>query len=418
MTYKAVNIIGTSFYGCMLALNLRKLNDKIRINLIDQSSEIINAWKEININDNLLNPGFHALEIPRSNALLDFLEKIGVKFNIYDEPRGILIDREIREYGFDYYKSKKILFSKTEKNISVSDPNDLLSKLSLQEKKFISTAQNINLFEVNKKFGQIFPWFYSKNYRLVNDDEGNRYNSLVRDKKIIQKYAIPISGLFSEISKKVRYFLDKKNVNIHLNNKINFSKLKKNRVFGDKNELNVITVPVPFISSQLKDLKLISKINLQKKDYYVYLFEIGNYKKYKINNFTEIITLSNDIKGLKRLSFPKNLKTKRNKRKLAIEIETDSSANPDSIIKKLKKYLSDLGINDGDITDLGYKKVRNTFFLKRGNYSEAILELDKLVSSVNNVIIPRFITWPINTNKQFWFSIEDSYLLDSLLRKD
>ena len=61
--------------------------------------------------------------------------------------------------------------------------------------------------------------------------------------------------------------------------------------------------------------------------------------------------------------------------------------------------------------------MRNTFFLKEGNYNEAITELDQLIANISNVLMPRYITWPINTNKQFWFSIEDSYLLNSLLVK-
>ena len=72
---------------------------------------------------------------------------------------------------------------------------------------------------------------------------------------------------------------------------------------------------------------------------------------------------------------------------------------------------------ENDIFNLGHKKVRNTFFLKEGNYNEAITELDQLIANISNVLIPRYITWPINTNKQFWFSIEDSYLLNSLLVK-
>lgn len=417
MNYKAVNIIGTSFYGCMLALNLRKLNKKIKINLIDQSSDIINAWKEINIDGYLINPGFHALEIPRSRALLDTLEKIGVKFSTYNEPRGILMNNVLKEYGYEFSKENNKLFSKIKKNIAVSDPNELIAKLNLNEKKFISKSQNISMREIKKKFGQVFPWFYSKNYRLVNDDEGNRYNNLVRDKKIVQNYAIPKNGLFSDISKKIRLELDKKKIDVFLNKKIDFSHLKKNKFFDDKKELNIITVPVPFISSQLGSSKLLSKIILKKMDYYLFLFEIENYERYEINNYTEIITLSSDVKGLKRFSFPKSIKTKKNRKKLAIEVEIDPSTNPNLIGNSLKKYLNNIGINENDIFNLGHKKVRNTFFLKEGNYNEAITELDQLIANISNVLIPRYITWPINTNKQFWFSIEDSYLLNSLLVK-
>ena len=48
MKIKTLNIIGSSFYGCNLAIRLAK-NKKLKVNLIDKNNDIIKAWESIDI---------------------------------------------------------------------------------------------------------------------------------------------------------------------------------------------------------------------------------------------------------------------------------------------------------------------------------------------------------------------------------
>ena len=72
--------------------------------------------------------------------------------------------------------------------------------------------------------------------------------------------------------------------------------------------------------------------------------------------------------------------------------------------------------NDIKIKLINFKFLRFIFSPK----NDDILKLSKKVSSLfknkSNTILPREITWPINTNKQYFFSQIDIKMIEKLMK--
>jgi len=53
---------------------------------------------------------------------------------------------------------------------------------------------------------------------------------------------------------------------------------------------------------------------------------------------------------------------------------------------------------------IGFKFLRYIFSPKNKILNDLVTKFDRLFKNQKNIIIPRYITWPINTNKQYLFS--------------
>ena len=64
-------IIGGGLYGCLLSYFLKKKG--LNVILVEKTDCLFSAFKPVNINKLRINNGFHGLEYPRAENLIQFL---------------------------------------------------------------------------------------------------------------------------------------------------------------------------------------------------------------------------------------------------------------------------------------------------------------------------------------------------------
>ena len=189
-----------------------------------------------------------------------------------------------------------------------------------------------------------------------------------------------------------------------------FKKEKNLEAYCDKKKLkglNILTVPIFSIIPILKGFKF-KLPRIKSNKYYTALIEVN--QKTEMNKYLEIIVSSHKLKGFRRLS---NYSLIRSYKKNIFQIEFIENKHFKNIDSQLKFYLEELAKvirsntksnNDIKIKLINFKFLRLIFSPK----NDDIVKLSKKVSSLfkkkSNTILPREITWPINTNKQYFFS--------------
>lgn len=401
MKINNINIIGSSFYGCNLAIGLSK-RLKVNVNLIDKSDDIIKSWESINVNGYKINPGFHAFEMPRSSDLVDYLKKFNVKFKKSNKPRGIILENILEKYSYKYNYKITNFFNLKKNKISYSNINDILNEFKKDEIDIISKSYLINKNNIKSKLQMIYPWFYPNNYDLISSDEGTSFNSLIRNKSINYSYFFPENILFEEVRDKIKKYIKKSKINLFLNHQIDFNKIIT------KKTLNVICIPVPFLLD--KNNKTFSNFqkDLKPQNYFISLFK---FKKTYKNNFTEIIILSSLLPGFRRVSFQKY----KNDNLLVVEFNIKNELDTKLIKDKHKILFKILKIRQKDVEFIGNKFVRKIFNSDSGSMDNIIQNVYSKFNQNQNTLLPRIITWPINTNKQFLFAKDDVKIIEDIV---
>ena len=257
MNKSKIILVGCNLYSIFLALELSKKTDR-KIIIAENSNYFLRGFEPIKINNISVNPGFHALEKPRSNKLINYLKKFKIKFIKIKKNRGILLSKYFLN-SFDKWPSAILKkYSLQKKRVEIKNFAKDLSKLPLNYLRYLnknvsnSTLRNINI-------NNYFPWFFPKNYKNFYKDEGSLHLEKIRSKKIVQNYYIPESSLFYEISKKIKNKLTRsKSITLHYNTKLEFSNIDGNvEVFINnkksiKNNFHVICTPV---QSTIKSIK-------------------------------------------------------------------------------------------------------------------------------------------------------------------
>jgi hypothetical protein len=147
--------------------------------------------------------------------------------------------------------------------------------------------------------------------------------------------------------------------------------------------------------------------------FYTGLIKVKNFIKSDLDKFMEIIIASKSAIGLKRISLYSDL-LKINTKIYQIEFlenlkETNIQNQIDNILIFLSKFIKfkKLKNSKGKIELIDYCFVRNIFRPKVKVLDLVRNNTIKFFDNQNNIIFPRQILWPINSNKHFNFANED-----------
>ena len=256
---------------------------------------------------------------------------------------------------------------------------------------------------------------FPSNYDLISNDEAAIFNRNIRKKKIKHSYVFPKSGHFNEISKSLKNILKKKQIKIKLNKPIKFTKIRNKIIFNgykDIDNLNykkIICIPVKPLSDSIN--KDNNNVKLVPIKYYTGLIEINNSIKSELDKFCETIVSSEFAYGLIRVSQYSEIFSIQNRKIYQIEfIEHSNENNVEIQIEKIMKLISNFvsfkKVNTkNNIKLIGYTFVRYIFRPKSNHVKKLVSKT--LFSDHENVIFPRQITWPINSNKHLLYAEND-----------
>ena len=147
--------------------------------------------------------------------------------------------------------------------------------------------------------------------------------------------------------------------------------------------------------------------NIKSQKYYTALIKVN--KKSVINNYLEMIVSSSKMKGLRRLS---NYSLIRGRKDYIFQLEfvennyfNNVNLQIFSYIEELKKIIILNNKNNKNIKIklINYKFLRFIFSPKNKDIQKLSKKISSFFKNTSNIILPREITWPINTNKQYFF---------------
>jgi len=423
ITKKKINIVGSSLYSLFLAYHLSKDKNN-EITIYEKSTKILPSFNHINIKGIKLNPGFHAFEKKRSKLLIDFLKKdFGNKFSEIKKGRGLIIDKYLIDETSNYENW----------------PQKIIKKYNLKEKKInyridqvVKKKENKYCSYLVKNLGKkldylftvrlVYPWFFPRNYSINSKDEGLKNLNLIRQKKFKNTYFFPRNYLFENLLLKIYETLKKKKIKFRFNCSVKFKKDKNKNLQAIVNNkiiegLNVICLPFFSILSNLQNIRL-KLPKLIPHQYFTAVIKTQNTNE--LDKFAEIIVSSDNFKYLRRISKINSIKSK-DKSFYQIEFLKDKKIN--NLNQQIKNYTNSLS----EVLDKrlklkkkikfnleGAKFVRFIFSPKEKIIDDVIRRFKKVCKLNKKLLIPRYITWPINTNKQYFNSISDLQLIKKL----
>mgnify|MGYP000894955418 CR=1 FL=1 len=413
---KKIYLIGLNLYSIFLSLKIKKDFKDFDISIIEASNNFLKAYQSIKIKNYNVNPGFHAFEKTRSEELIKFLKKIISLKTIY-KTRGILIQNNIISYtdSFDLWPKEIIKKYKLKRKQIRINPINNIEYLNKNYLNYLTT----NYFGKEVKFrntiSSAYPWFFPPNYDIASNDEGSVFNSKIRKKKINHAFVFPSKGAFYDIALSIKKLLKKEKIRIEFNKPINFLKKNKSITYEGYSELNknnnkkIVCVPVVPLTYFIKQKK--QKISLKPVKYYTGLIEIKNFIKSDIDQFTEIITSSEFAYGLTRISLYSEIFDIKKKIYQIEFIEHSYEVNTDIQVKKIISFISKFikfkSKNVSNIKLIDYSFVRNIFRPNKRLIDKLVKKSVNFFDDSKNVIFPRQITWPINSNKHLHYATED-----------
>ncbi len=342
---KKISIIGASFYGCLLAYCLSK--KKYDVSIYEKGNNLLSGFNSIKIKDFKLNNGFHGFEYPRNKELINFLKnEISLKLNKIPNKRKLLIDREIIDYTTIYKNfPKKLKNIYIEKNLKFFKNQDINFFF---KKKFVKKIEkNSHRFSDDIKLSKhlFIPWFLPADVKHISKDEGSKFRSLIRSKKIIPYYFIPQNGLFNIINKFFIRKFKKKKVKIFFNsnfsiekNKILLTDNKNNNVFNNKTKSEIIFCGSPIIMLKYINPEMLEDLNKYVRYFYNVLVAIPK-KNNNLPYFTELLCLNDKIFYVNRISRAMHLE---NDKYFFLQIEIILKKK-DLINKAISKIKMELG---------------------------------------------------------------------------
>ena len=407
---KNILIIGASLYGCLLAYQFSK-DKKNKVYLVDGSRKILSSLNEIKINSLKLNNGFHGIEIPRATDFVNFLiKKLKIKLHINDKIQKMLLDRFIVDYKDNYNQWPESIRVNLKKNFLIKKKDRFNKFYTSGLLKLIDNCATRFNKDKNQYRHLFLPWFLPSEYKLQSKDEGDMFRQKVRENRIMFKYAVPKTKLFSALQKKFDQFLRKKGVKIILESSVKFK--KKSLFFEDNVDLNnqkfdhvFFCAPLAFI------LKTLNPNHLKR---------IISYKRYLLNvlikvnkkiNFTEMICLNKKLQGLNRISVVKKSNLKNNS---ILQLEIIQKEDNLKVIdqKNIKNEIQKIFQLKKKPNLLGYKTSRVMFFPNKAWNLKSIKIIKDWKKNFETKINLRYSFGPINMAKAWIYSEEDSKLND------
>lgn len=411
---KKIYLIGLNLYSIFLSLKIKKDFKNIDIHIIEASNDFLKAYQYIKIKNYFVNPGFHAFENVRSNELLKFLKKI-IAVKKISKTRGILIGDNLISYTdeFSLWPSHIITKYKLKKRKIKINPTKNIKYLNRNYLKYLTSNYFGKNVSYKNTISSAYPWFFPPNYDLLSKDEGSVFNSKVRKKKIKHSFIFPKKGIFFDIALSIKKLLKKEKIKIELNKPIKFLKRKKLITYEGYPDLNnnkkIVCVPVVPLTYSFEQKKI--KIPFKPVKYYTGLIEVKNYIRSDIDKFTEIVTSSEFAYGLTRISLYSDVFNIKKKIYQIEFIEHLNEPNPDiqveKIINLISKFIKFKTEKKSNVKLIGYSFVRNIFRPSKKLIDDLSKKSVNFFKGNKNVIFPRQITWPINSNKHLHYATED-----------
>ena len=415
---KNINLIGSSLYSIFLAFELSK-DKNLKINIYEKTNNFLNAFSSISVGNNLCNPGFHAFEDVRSTKLLNYIKKnFNIKLKKINKSRGIILDKYIIDPRTSIKKWPEQIIKKFnfENKLTKIRPDEIVKKIDKNYIDYLHINLGDNL-ELENTLQLIYPWFFPNNYRSSLKDEGSIFLDKIRSKKIKHSYFTPTNGLFESLKLNIIKKLKEKNISIFLKKDITLKKEKNLIAYCEKKKLsglNILTLPIFSIIPIIDGFKL-KLPNIKSQKYYTALIKVN--KKSVINNYLEMIVSSSKMKGLRRLS---NYSLIRGRKDYIFQLEfvennyfNNVNLQIFSYIEELKKIIILNNKNNKNIKIklINYKFLRFIFSPKNKDIQKLSKKISSFFKNTSNIILPREITWPINTNKQYFFSKIDTKMI-------
>ena len=412
---KEIHIIGGGLYGCLLAYQL--LNKKYKVHIFEKSNELVNSFDPIKIDSILLNNGFHGIDLPRSNNILNFFKKkLKVKFDIFNIKRKIIFQNSLIDYTAktsDWPKKIRDQLKINSKNYKNQNFDYFFKKKLISLFKKCSLKYFNNLSESKSFF---LPWFLPADIKHISSDEGDKFRSLIRKKKIKGNVALPKKHLFGIIKKKMLNFLVSQGAHVHFGTEIKIIN-DEVRYFSKSRELIFEKKKIKKIFYCLSSAFLIKDVNIK------HFKKIDKFKKFAINcvikikdenfdyNFSEILCLNKKIFFSNRI-YPLNFYGYQKKKKgnfLIVEIISKknflSEENKIALVVELQKIF-ELKFRPF-ICD--YKVSRQMYFLEKQWIDESKKILNrKIKKSLNLSYMNNY--QPLNMNKAWINALNNSKL--------
>ena len=180
--------------------------------------------------------------------------------------------------------------------------------------------------------------------------------------------------------------------------------------------LNIICLPFFSILSNLKNINL-KLPKLIPHQYFTAVIKTNHNNR--LDEFSEIIISSDKLKYLRRISKINNVSSKKESF-YQLEFLKDMKIN--NLNQQIKNYTNSLSevldvslkLNKKIKFDIvGVKFVRFIFSPKEKIIDDVISKFKKISKTNKSFLIPRYITWPININKQYLNSISDFKLINN-----
>ena len=347
-----------------------------------------------------------------------------MKFKKIFKTRGILIGKNLISHLDGYNKWPKNILKKfnLKKKYVELNPIENLNYLNKDYLRYLTNNYFGKENRIKDTISASYPWFYPSNYNIISNDEAAVFTKKVRQKKIKHAFVFPIKGHFSEISIALKKRLKNNNIKVLLNNQIEFLAKRKNILFNGNKYLNnneskkIICIPVKPLNDSIKKKRSISvkkksSLHFKPIKYFTGLIEIKNFNKNNLDKFCEIIVSSEYAYGLIRVSQYSDIFNIKNKKMYQIEF-VEHSEEPD-IDKQLKNIINLLSNfvqfkkKNQNIKLIGYTWVRNIFRPDKKYIKKITQDTINFFKNKNNIIFPRQITWPINSNKHLLYAEED-----------
>ena len=398
---KKISIIGASLYGCLLAYHLSQ--KKYEVTIYEKSSKLLSGFDSIDIKNYRINNGFHGLEYPRNKELINFLKnKIKLNQKRILNTRKLLINREIIDYTTrfknlpkkiqDLYIKKNLIYYKNQ-NINFFFKKNFLKKIK----------KNSLRFSDDLKLSQhlFIPWFLPADVKHITSDEGHRFRSLIRNRKITPFYFIPSSGLFETISKHFLKEFKKQKVKIIFNSRymIDGSEVAIKNKYG-KDELKdikntkIIYCGSPIIFINHIRPKMLNELKKYRRYFFNILVRIP--KSNKLPYFSELLCLNSNIYYVNRISRALHLENKKNYF-IQMEIILKNSVLTNKILDKTYKELIKIfGFKNQKI--IGYKFSRVIYSPTKKWLNKATNILKKFIDC-KKIEVDNYNFEPINTAK-------------------
>ena len=392
-------IFGGGVLGTLLSLELSQ-ESKEPIYLYEQNEKLLSAFNSCKFDNYFVNPGHHAIEMPRGIKTYEILKKASkyVKLKTVSSYRFICISGKIsfftdtietlpEELSLEFISLKNNSSNIFYKSCLFRDY--LLNSDSIYAKAYQACMKRYSDEPIDT-WHLFYPWMFPTEFKFETNDEGDLFQNNVRELKIKSYIAIPSEELFSNISSQITSYFKENNVNVNLNYKNAISDLTRKNNCDEK---KIWCGPAFALSKEFGSIEGLIKSS---RYFYLLLFEIKKSNDWlqKFERF-EMLFMDPNFYYLSRVS---RAYFNSNKFFLA-ELFFENKLNKvkiKNIGKELEIYFRKLF--DSEINYLDGVLQRNTYVLNGERVKEENEILAK-ISNKYNFLIPQLTWGPQNLSK-------------------